>query len=128
MKKILNHLRTFIYLLPNITSVFFSKAETFKYPEEPSNYASGFRGSVRINQQNCIGCNSCVRDCPVIALELIKVSKETFSLIHQQDLCTYCGQCQLSCKFNAIYLDNTYNQPSGDRNNFRVVLLKKDKL
>ena len=44
MKNILNHLRTFIYLLPNIISVFFSKAETIKYPEEPSNYSSGFRG------------------------------------------------------------------------------------
>lgn len=126
MKKILNHLRTFFYLLPNIISVFFSKPETINYPKESSIYSTGFRGSVRINEQNCVGCSMCVLDCPASALELKKESKKNFTLIHNQDLCTYCGQCQQSCKFDAIYMDNLFNKPSTDRKDFRVVLVDRN--
>lgn len=125
MKKLFAHLRTFFYLLPEVILVFFSKPETVDYPKQSTPYRKGFRGSVKIVSQNCVGCSLCTLDCPASALRLIKISKDSYTLEHIQDRCTYCGQCQKSCKFNAIYLDNTINQPSSDRNEFITILVKK---
>ena len=47
-----------------------------------------------------------------------KESREAFTLIHYRDRCIYCGQCERSCQFNAIYLSTTYTQPSDDRDRY----------
>ncbi len=125
MKKFISQMRSFIYLLPDILLTFFSKPETTKYPKVSAQISSGFRGSVKIREENCIGCSLCVLDCPSSALELNKKSKDDFQLIHYRDKCTYCGQCQQSCNFNAIYLDNKYINPSRDRTQFRCVLVDR---
>lgn len=49
---------------------------------------------------NCTGCTSCARICPVDAIEGQKKQKH---LIHQ-DLCIKCGACYTRCKFKAIKL------------------------
>ena len=123
MKKLFTEFRSFFYLLPNILSVFFTKPETIKYPGEDPQITTGFRGSVQIHADNCVGCSLCVLDCPAAALELQKESKTNYKLIHFRDKCTYCGQCEKSCKFNAIYLDHTYIQPSDNRMDFRTILV-----
>ena len=125
MKNIISEIRSFFYLLPNILSVFISKPETIIYPGEDPQITSGFRGSVQMRAENCVGCSLCVLDCPAGALEMQKESKTNYQLIHYRDRCTYCGQCEISCKFNAIYLDQTYIQPSDDRKDFRTVLVDR---
>lgn len=118
-------MRSFFYLLPNILSVFFSKAETENYPIEKNHLPERFRGSVRINADNCVGCSLCVLDCPANALELEKDSKTQFRLKHFRDRCTYCGQCEQSCRFDAIYMHNAYIPPAMDKEVFSVILVDR---
>jgi len=118
-------LRSFFYLLPNILRAFISKPETVNYPGITPDVADRFRGSVRIKAQNCVGCSLCVRDCPAQALEMEKESKNSFRLIHYRDRCTYCGQCELSCRFDAIFLDSEYDEPSSNRAHFIVTLVER---
>ena len=125
MKKLLLNIRSFFYLLPNILEALFSKPETIAYPAVPHKSSAGYRGSVRIMAENCIGCGLCVRDCPAAALILEKDSKRSFRLIHYRDSCTSCGQCELSCKFDSIYLDNTYEEASAERKDFIEVLVNR---
>ena len=127
MNNILLKIRSFFYLLPNIAEALFSKPETLAYPKVSHRLSASYRGSVRIIVENCIGCGLCVRDCPAEALVLEKNSKNNFLLIHYQDRCTSCGQCELSCKFNSIYLGNTYKGASVDRKDFFEVLVDKTK-
>ncbi len=125
MKNLLLKIRSFFYLLPNILEALFSKSETIAYPAVPHKSSAGYRGSVRIKAENCIGCGLCVRDCPAAALILEKDSKQSFRLIHYRDRCALCGQCELSCKFNSIYLDNTYKEAFSKRKVFIEVLVNK---
>lgn len=125
MKNLLLNIRSFFYLLPNIMEALFSKPETIAYPAVMHKSSVGYRGSVRIIAENCIGCGLCVRDCPASALILEKDSKQSFRLIHYRDHCTSCGQCELSCKFNSIYLDNTYEEAFSKRKAFIEVLVNK---
>ena len=125
MKNILLKIRSFFYLLPNIVKAVSSKPETIAYPAGSHRLSASYRGSVRIIAENCIGCGLCVRDCPAAALALEKDSKHSFRLIHYRDQCTSCGQCELSCKFNSIYLDNSYIEASADRKDFFEILVDK---
>ena len=125
MKNILLKIRSFFYLLPNIVEALFSKPETIAYPRVSHNWSASYRGSVHIITENCIGCGLCVRDCPAAALALEKNSKTNFRLIYYRDRCTSCGQCELSCKYNSIYLDNTYKDAFPKRKDFYEVLVNK---
>ena len=126
MNNILLKIRSFFYLLPNIAEALFSKPETIAYPAVSQRSSVSYRGSVRIIDENCVGCGLCVRDCPAAALVLEKDLKQIFRLIHFRDRCTSCGQCELSCKFNSIYLDNTYQEASAERKDFFEVLVDKN--
>ena len=123
MNKFILKIRSFFYLLPNITEALFSKPETIAYPAVSHRPSESYRGSVRIIAVNCVGCGLCVRDCPAAALSLEKVSKGCFRLDHYRDRCASCGQCEMSCKFNSIYLDNSYKEVSADRKDFFKVLV-----
>ena len=127
MNNIILKIRSFFYLLPNIMEVLFSKPETIAYPAVSHSLSASYRGSVRIIAENCVGCGLCVRDCPAAALVLEKDKKHSFRLIHFRDRCTTCGQCELSCKFNSIYLNNTYEEASAERKDFFKVLVNNTK-
>lgn len=125
MKEKLQKIKSFFILLPNILSVFFSKPETERYPFEKSELPERYRGRVSIRPENCVGCRMCVVDCPADALRLEKDSKTQFRLYHFHDKCTYCGQCEQSCRFDAIYMENAYVQPTSDRADFSVILVDR---
>jgi len=125
MENIFKKIQSFFYLLPNVLSTFFSKAVTEKYPVEKTSLTERYRGKVNIHAENCIGCRLCVLDCPAGALEMEKDSKTKFQLLHYPDRCTYCGQCEQSCRFDAIYMDNAYIPPAADKHLFFVILVDR---
>jgi formate hydrogenlyase subunit 6/NADH:ubiquinone oxidoreductase subunit I len=125
MKKWVNKIRSFFFLLPNILLAFIRSPETDDYPNRKPAYALRFRGKVNVHAENCVGCGLCVLDCPANALRLNKQSKEIFQLLHFRANCTYCGQCEQSCRFNAIYLENQLVDSSADKDQFNIILVDR---
>lgn len=54
--------------------------------------------NIEIDTVKCIGCTACARKCPVGA---ISGNKKEVHII-DNDLCTKCGICDTTCKFDAI--------------------------
>jgi NADH-quinone oxidoreductase subunit F/NADP-reducing hydrogenase subunit HndC len=51
-----------------------------------------------IDPEKCIGCTVCARKCPVNCISGERKMPHEI----EQDLCVKCGECYLSCKFDAI--------------------------
>lgn len=51
-----------------------------------------------INQDKCVGCSMCARNCPVSAISGQVGKKYLIS----QEICVKCGKCFSVCKFNAV--------------------------
>jgi formate hydrogenlyase subunit 6/NADH:ubiquinone oxidoreductase subunit I len=120
-------LRSLAYLLPQIWRVLRQGPRTtVKFPFGPAELPEGYRGRVVIRAENCRGCNMCVRDCPAFALELERNGRDAYRLIYHPERCAYCGQCELSCNFDAIYLSNEFVPGEPDRADLSVVLVNKE--
>ena len=92
----------FFELIKNIV-----KPVTRLYPYIRSEVPDGFRGMVKYDLSNCIGCGLCVKDCPSGAIEMFGKGKEAeFKLF--LDRCTFCSQCADSCPVDAITLTKSY--------------------
>ena len=68
-------------------------------PEYVGNLRRGeLRGVIKINKDNCVGCDTCRKVCPVHAIS------GGLGVVHsiREDACLSCGQCLIACPFNAI--------------------------
>ncbi|OCR92072.1 [Fe-Fe] hydrogenase large subunit C-terminal domain-containing protein [Campylobacter fetus] len=56
------------------------------------------RGIIKINQKNCVGCDTCSSFCPTDAID------GSLGVAHAIDnnKCVACGQCLVNCPFGAI--------------------------
>ena len=117
-----------IPLFTQLLRTFLTRAVTVNFPFGPAHIPEGFRGRVVINEENCTGCSLCARDCPAGALELIRRNKREFTLEYRPDRCAYCGQCELSCNFDAIYLVSNYVKATPDRESLKVTLVDRKKV
>jgi len=52
---------------------------------------------VKVNEDECVGCESCVPVCPVEAIEMVDGKA-----VIDQDKCTECGTCIEECPVEAI--------------------------
>ncbi len=114
-----------MYLLPDVVRTLISSRITVRYPFAPMDLPDSFRGKVTVDPELCRGCGLCVRDCPAIALELEKESREKYRLIYHADRCAFCGQCELSCPFDAITMSNDLTPPADSRDPMREVFAKE---
>lgn len=68
-------------------------------PDYVGNFRKGeLRGIIKINKDNCVGCDTCRKFCPVEAID------GGLGAIHKirDDACVSCGQCLSACPFGAI--------------------------
>lgn len=53
-----------------------------------------------IDKDKCVGCGSCVQECPANAIIL-----ENGKAVIDEAVCVQCGTCQACCPMNAIDQD-----------------------
>lgn len=112
-------------LFTSIFDAFWHPPETVDYPFGELVLPEGFRGTIEIHPDQCVGCGLCVRDCPTGALKLEKVSRACFSLSHFPARCAYCGECEAVCRTGAIHHRNEIVAAMTDPGGW-VVLVDKD--
>jgi len=74
---------------------------TSKFPKVPHTPHKNFRGKPKFDEAKCVGCLACEEVCPVGAIahkdDLEKSDDAKRFMIHYNDTCIFCGQCEASC-------------------------------
>ena len=95
-------------------------AYTTKYPSKPHEPFEKFRGKPVVDDDNCVGCETCANVCPSYAIT-VHDDKEKGIRIIKRDYgkCIFCGQCELHCiTGKGVRLsDKIYDIASFDREN-----------
>ncbi|MFX1514294.1 MAG: 4Fe-4S binding protein [Promethearchaeota archaeon] len=87
----------------------FRTNDVITIPVEAKEVFPPFGGNtVRLNAENCIGCGNCVSSCPRGATSLRYHKNEPF-IIFDQELCSGCHTCELSCGVKLIESNPTFN-------------------
>jgi len=59
-------------------------------------------GAIYLDPNKCVGCNACVRACPVIDANVAKTNEEGKLIIHiDEEKCIKCGACIRACAHHA---------------------------
>lgn len=59
-------------------------------------------GAISLDTQKCVGCNACVKACPVIDANIAKTGEDGKMMIHvEEDKCIKCGACIRACSHQA---------------------------
>lgn len=76
------------------------KPATIAYPAGKLIIDPNYRGRIKFDSTNCIGCKMCSRDCPAKAVTVERVgdpADKKFALTFDWGRCIYCAQCVDSC-------------------------------
>jgi len=89
--------------------------EKYEYPELPAKIYPRFRGFHRYDLTSCIGCERCVRDCPVGCIYLGKQrvpGRKGFQVTQytiDYGKCMFCGICTENCPVDCIFMGSSYD-------------------
>lgn len=80
-----------------ITSLF-SKPYTTKFPGGEFKPFVGFRGKPIVDEDNCVGCETCANVCPSNAITYIDDPKKGIrTILRDYGTCIFCGKCEEHC-------------------------------
>ncbi len=64
-------------------------------------------GKICLDTNKCVGCNACVRSCPVIDANIAKMEDGDELIIHiDENKCIKCGACIRACSHKARYFED----------------------
>lgn len=73
-------------------------AYTSKFPAEPHVPFEKFRGKPVVDNENCVGCETCANVCPPQAITIADDKENKIRVIRRDyGKCIFCGQCQDHC-------------------------------
>ncbi len=76
----------------------FSKPYTSKFPAGEFKPFEGFRGKPIVDEDNCVGCETCANVCPSNAITFIDNAKTGIRTISRDyGTCIFCGKCEEHC-------------------------------
>ena len=76
----------------------FTPAYTSKFPKVPHVPFENFRGKPVVDNDNCVGCETCANVCPPQAITFIDDRQKAIRKIRRDyGQCIFCGQCQEHC-------------------------------
>lgn len=81
---------------------------------------------IQLDVDKCVGCNTCVRACPVIDANIAKTNEDGNLIINIDDnKCIKCGSCITACSHHArTYIDDTdrFFEGVGNREEIAVIM------
>jgi hydrogenase-4 component H len=73
-------------------------AYTSKFPKVPHVPFENFRGKPVVDDENCVGCETCANVCPSNAITFTDNKEKRIRTIKRDyGKCIFCGQCQEHC-------------------------------
>jgi formate hydrogenlyase subunit 6/NADH:ubiquinone oxidoreductase subunit I len=76
----------------------FTPAYTSKFPAVPHVPFENFRGKPVVDDENCVGCETCSNVCPPGAITVTdNKEKGIRTIIRDYGKCIFCGQCSEHC-------------------------------
>jgi formate hydrogenlyase subunit 6/NADH:ubiquinone oxidoreductase subunit I len=114
-------------IVKEVLSNLFKKPATVMYPVEYRRPPQRFRGRLVWNDDLCIRCNMCERDCPADVLHFVRRDPEMLDkrdkpiedMIAIMERCIYCGQCEWVCPKDAIRFEGVPEMAETQRQSFK---------
>lgn len=97
-----------VSMFSDVLRSFFGAPITEKYPFERREAPERLRSALHWDSEKCTGCGLCATDCPAKAIEVIVLDKKAkrFVFVYHQDRCTFCAQCEFSCRQGCLELSS----------------------
>jgi hydrogenase-4 component H len=99
----------------------FSPAYTTPFPVQPHEPFPKFRGKPVVDDNNCVGCETCANVCPPAAITTHDDREKGIRVIRRDyGKCIFCGQCEEHCiTGKGVQLsDKIFDIAGFDRDNF----------
>ena len=61
---------------------------------------------IRIDSEKCVGCNACIRSCPVNDANIAQTVNGRNIISINDNNCIHCGECTKICSHNARFFDD----------------------
>ena len=93
-------------------------AYTTRFPKKAHIPFEGFRGKPVVDDENCVGCETCANVCPSLAITFEDDRDRGVRIIKRDyGKCLFCGQCQEHCITGkgVILSDQIFDLSSFDR-------------
>jgi hydrogenase-4 component H len=95
---------------------------TLPYPFAPHSPEPGFRGTVSVDAEKCIGCGGCANACTPRAITVTDPSQEIRRLEFFLERCTYCARCAEVCSEEAITVTEEFESATNDTKDMHITV------